>query len=135
MGCDIHAMIEAKHRYNWNLDSEGHWASCGRIKIDRNYDLFARLADVRNYIGVKPISKPRFEDPDIINECEDWYSVCSEDFYCLSKHWAVDAHSHSWVSLRELDSADPELALKARNIVTIHGYNPEEARLIFFFDN
>jgi hypothetical protein len=59
MGCDIHAMVEAKHRYHNQSGDEGHFVSCGRIKINRNYDLFGILANVRNYGNWPFISSPR----------------------------------------------------------------------------
>lgn len=137
MGCDIHAMIEAKHRYRNQPEDEGYWVSCGRLKITRNYDLFGMLANVRNYGNWPFISNPRFAREDI-NECEDWYYICSEDFKALSNMWDTDAHSHSYVTMDELRLirvADVDLADRVNQIVTAHGYSPEEARLVFFFDN
>jgi hypothetical protein len=52
--------------------------------------------------------------------------------------WSTDAHSHSYVTVQELrliEVADIGLVDRVTKVVTAHGYNPDEARLIFFFDN
>lgn len=135
MGCDIHAMVEGKYRYR--SDSEGYWISCGRIKMCRDYDLFARLGNVRNYNGIQPFGDCRFSESEESHPltCEDWWSVCSEDFRALCKDWDGDGHSHSWVTLEELDSAGPEYSEQARKMVAAAGLDPDEGRLVFFFDN
>ena len=70
----------------------------------RNYDLFAILADVRNgsgFAGVdtgdgfNPIFEPRGLPEDV-----------SKDYKQLVDNYGEDGHSHSWVTLEELDSYD-----------------------------
>lgn len=130
MGCDIHAMVEAKYRYQhaemWS------WQSCGRVKIWRDYKLFAKIANVRNYDNAAFIAEHRLAglDPEEFND-----EVCSEDFHLWSKDYGVDGHSHSWVTLDELQTADADLAARCRLIVLAHGLNPADARLTFFFEN
>jgi hypothetical protein len=131
MGCDIHAMVESRYHYS---HGSSFWISCGRLKIDRNYDLFSVLANIRNYNNLPFISNPRL-DSNEVNEAEDWYEICSEDFQALSQKWDCDGHSHSYVTLDELRIVDQELADKMFDVVNAHGYKPEESRLIFFFDN
>jgi hypothetical protein len=79
MGCDIHLHVEVK--------IEGKWQNWTAPNLDRNYDLFAKMADVRNYNqGTVPISKPKGLPEDI--------SVVTKLSY---DHWGVDGHSHSWL--------------------------------------
>src|SRR5690606_18963706 len=142
MGCDIHAMIEARHepKDGWG----GDWHCCGSLKIVRNYELFALLGGARNYgNSVTPIGKDRFTEDQLVECDEDYWDVCSEPFCVRFKKWGEDGHSHSWVTLDELrqaacESIDvPELSEKADAIVRAHGFDPvgENARLVFFFDN
>jgi hypothetical protein len=140
MGCDIHAMIEAKYRYKYATDMWS-WQGCGRIHISRNYTMFAALANVRNANAngeprAEPISEPRLDYSkltDVNRDHDDEY--VSEDFYLWAKDYGQDGHSHSWVTLDELQTADPDLAARCRLIVLAHGLSTEDARLVFFFDN
>ena len=51
MGCDIHFHIELK---NGN-----EWVYYANPSLERNYKLFAFLANVRNDFKIIPISKPK----------------------------------------------------------------------------
>lgn len=107
MGCDIHVCCERK-------TYEGKWVNCDHFKLnpyfdvdgddeeidkwwivpifdDRNYALFATLADVRNYGYIKPISEPRGLPDDI-------HYITKE----LADSWGNDGHSHSYYTLKEL---------------------------------
>jgi len=110
MGCDIHMYTELK--VNNPDNAEGFsWINCDKFMFDkyaqterreelycnhiygwRNYTLFAILAGVRAYSSkVSTISKPRGLPHNInfITKKEyDW--------------WGGDAHSASWLTLREL---------------------------------
>lgn len=130
MGCDIHAMIEARYRYEY-LPGVWSWQSCGELRISRDYTLFARLADVRNDGKAVPIAKPRFDT--IVDDTDD--EVCSETFKLHSLAYGIAGHSHSWVTLDELQTADAELAERCRLIVMAHGLSTTDARLVFFFDH
>lgn len=131
MGCDIHAMVEAKFYYPatdfWS------WQSCGRVHIPRNYGLFAKLADVRNAGTIEPIAPPRLDG--LLANDEHENEQVSEDFWLLAHSWEDDGHSHSWVTLDELKTADPNLAARCRFIVLAHGLEVEDGRLAFFFDS
>jgi hypothetical protein len=134
MGCDIPAMVEAKRTYEY-LPGTWSWTSCGRLHISRNYTLFAQLANVRNNAKVKPISEPRLIDV-FVDEKAEWDDeTTSEDFHALAKDYGVDGHSHSFVTVQELDTVDPLLASKCRMQAMACGHDPETARLVFFFDN
>jgi hypothetical protein len=138
MGCDIHAMIEGKYKYRY-LDDAWSWQSCGRIHIARNYSLFAALANVRNetHDGTRravPIAEPRLDYErltDVKHDHDDEY--VSEDFYLWARDFGQDGHSHSFVTLDELQTADPDLAARCKLIALAHGLS--DARLVFFFDN
>lgn len=132
MGCDIHMWAEILRGYS-QPEFEPEWRAVGRIfkspwhdnkrvpVIDadnyahneiliehpydeRNYDLFAILANVRNgsgFAGVdtgdgfRPISEPR----GIPNDASDYYIQ-------QTKKWWGDGHSHSWLFLHELEDYD-----------------------------
>ena len=110
MGCDIHFYVEK------NVD--GKWISADKWIVDkymdkkveqelydgRNYSLFAILADVRNGYGFagcktgegfKPISSPRGLPVDMSQEVGN-----------RAEMWGLDGHSHSWLTVEELDSYD-----------------------------
>lgn len=107
MGCDIHVCCEFKN-------SKGEWINCDYFKLnpyycpkdiesgeqeweiipiydDRNYSLFATLANVRNYGGTTVISEAR---------------GLPDDIHPLTKKivddWGRDGHTHSYYTLREL---------------------------------
>lgn len=91
MGCDIHGAIEyyAKHRDRWNHERN--------ITVDRWYNLFGVLAGVRNYVNAIPIAEPKGLPKDIDYITEDHFEV-----------WIYNAHSMSWLTLRELQEYDWE---------------------------
>ncbi len=84
MGCDIHLHIEVKVNGKWE-----HYAA---PSIDRDYRLFATMADVRNedhrYV---PISKPKGfpEDASILTRL-------------LREDYEIDGHSDSWLDHNEV---------------------------------
>jgi len=84
MGCDIHMKIEVNQNGGWR----NAWADLPEGIDDRNYNLFAIFADVRNGTWgpeLTPISEPRGLPKD-----------CSLD------ENDVGDHSFSWVGLDEL---------------------------------
>lgn len=58
---------------------------------NRNYGLFALLADVRNYSHNKPITKPKGLPNDL-----------SKEVKADAERWGCDGHSHSYFTLKEL---------------------------------
>lgn len=86
----------------------------------RNYNLFSILADVRNGYGFAgadtgdgfvPIATPRGVPKD------------ASDFYKHEvKDYGVDGHSHSWVSLEELESYNWEQVTVKRGFVDSRNY-------------
>jgi len=114
MGCDIHFFVEKFDGKKWV--SVDKWRPCKyepsvmtiprdkRFYTDRNYRLFAMLADVRNGwgaagvvtgAGVKPISIPRGLPADV-----------SPEIRAASNEHGIGGHSHSWLMLSELKAYD-----------------------------
>lgn len=83
MGCDIHVWTEAKIR--------GKWVALGHPRVNRNYELFALLAGVRNYENIAPISEPR-------GLPEDASEAARFDY----EYDGPDAHSASWIGADEI---------------------------------
>lgn len=83
MGCDIHWHAEVKVNGRWEHYKEG--------RFDRDYNLFARMADVRNGRGIEPIALPRGLPKDITY-------LTNFD----RENWGCDGHSDSWLSAEEI---------------------------------
>jgi hypothetical protein len=131
MGCDIHSRVEVyRERYKMGgEDRGGRWMlledevftnswydpdatyppfreqyTCKPLD-DRNYTLFALLADVRNgrgFAGIRtgnpiiPLDQPRGVPS---NASHGWMEEVES--------WDVDMHSHTWFTLRELLEPNP----------------------------
>lgn len=111
MGCDIHLAVEVRDGSGWQraepfepnpyarfVDEPAEVRQ--RWYHDRNYRLFAMLADVRNGRGTAgvdtgdrliPIDEPRGLPDDV-----------SKEVYEDSAKWGVDGHSHSHFTLAEV---------------------------------
>jgi hypothetical protein len=84
MGCDIHFHTEVK--------VDGTWHHHSNPKIERDYWLFALLANVRNYDDeVQPISDPRGLPSDV--------SVVTQIY---REKDGVDGHSDTWIAANEM---------------------------------
>lgn len=112
MGCDIHLFLERKNNngkwYDANMYRRNAYKTMNPEETTepdferfdfyngRNYDLFAILADVRNYGFIKPISKPRGLPVNASKEIKDelW-------------EWGGDVHSVSYLTLKELLDVRP----------------------------
>lgn len=86
MGCDIHAHFEIK--------VDGEWLHFSQPSIQRNYSLFARIANVRNYYenAIEPISKPKGLPEDISKTTK----------LCFA-YWEDDAHDTTWLNAGEIE--------------------------------
>lgn len=162
MGCDIHMVLEyhddhndvwvGLHNYSLPPDEalqEQSLAYVGFKVTRRNYDLFANLAGVRVYNdGTYP--EPRGIPPD----------AASLTLYRFAQ-WENDAHSASWVSLKEftliyarevkgnlnelvverLEGADEDkphtwaLYREVSGEYISAGDNVDKYRIVFWFDN
>jgi hypothetical protein len=83
MGCDMHLHIE--------LEIDGEWEHYGHPNISRDYTLFAKMADVRNYAEIEPIS--------VAKGVPDDMSKITKLNY---ERWDSDAHSASWLNIVEI---------------------------------
>lgn len=94
MGCDIHAFIEERR-----IGSEDKFWWFASVEINRNYQLFALMAGVRYEVermnGFTPISTPKGLPDDV------GFHVQGE-----SESWEGDGHSHSWLTLDELEKVE-----------------------------
>ena len=134
MGCDIHEFFEVRKNGKWEYvpvqekyevgeaDEDGYrsvdydeYFKDPPLYIGRSYNLFSILADVRNGYGFAgydtgegfvPISKPRGYPKD-----------ASEEARKASEDYDVDGHSHSWVTLAELEAYDWNQTTKHRGYV------------------
>lgn len=108
MGCDIYLFVEVEHDGNWNSvdewETEDGYKSVAYEKQyynGRNYDLFALLANVRNYNDVKPIKCPVGLPDDV-----------SDQVMQKSESYGSDGHSHSYLTLKELIDFDWDQSIK-----------------------
>lgn len=103
MGCDIHMFVEIRNPSTgaWEfVPAEGNapqddwdrknnrWSWFG----GRNYTLFGILADVRGS-SWPPISEPRGIPED-----------ASLEYLSVAYPWKLDGHSHSWLTVAEIDA-------------------------------
>lgn len=136
MGCDIHFYVECKEGEQWFSADE--WTPNKyyemyreserpmtveyerRMYTERNYDLFAILANVRNgrgFAGIKtgegfkPIALPRGLPADVSPE------VRGE-----SDGWGEDGHSHSWLTVQELLDYDWDQSTTHTGVVDAANY-------------
>ncbi len=150
MGCDIHSFAEVKIKHKWRKVGDefslDDWSKryCGKEKEEspfgwRHYSMFAILADVRNSGDYEPISRPKGIPNDICGQIKYEY-----------EEWEDDAHSASYLSLKELLEFDFEKTLSPdgdsyRKILGelffVHLKElqalgePEDVRVVFWFDN
>lgn len=160
MGCDIHLFGEKKVTKKWyRFWKKSLWVSVDKytpnpdygsdpyepkLKIayadriytgGRSYNIFCALAGVRSW---------HFSDsPRIISEPKGMPNDCCPEIKEECKRWGSDGHSHSWLTLRELQEFDwseygttcdkfrEEVIPKLQK----HSKNPENVRIVFWFDN
>jgi hypothetical protein len=130
MGCDIHLFVEQRNGGGWR--SADAWKQDedeplrkrvdyrDALYHDRNYSLFAILADVRNgygFAGVDtgegfvPISDPRGLPDD-----------SSVEVKAESDSWDGDGHSHSYFTVAELLAYDWTRITRKRGVLTLVQY-------------
>lgn len=107
MGCDIHNWFEYKNKNGkWNLIEESEE---DLFYLYRNYALFGALAGVR--VNYKPIVWPRGLPKDLSSYIKD-----------QEKRWGIDAHTKSWLSLRELSDALDNYVAKEFIYLDVYNY-------------
>lgn len=156
MGADIHVFIEQKTIISDNplitewisIDEWEHNPYFEETEVrkpyweDRNYLLFAILADVRNDYNIDPISLPKGLPEDVSPEVKN-----------QSDKEGEDAHTRSWLTLKELleydwqqkfnDDNNEIFPLKEMVIPFVDEFiprliklnEPENIRMVFWFDN
>lgn len=157
MGCDIHAMYERNERIGGRKDTEWFWwTNKGSPELNRDYHLFAALANVRNYGDIEPIAEPKIDlggldwkDPDFQTKFQEKFDgQFSSEFFAWLAWWYPDAHSASFVSLAELKEYEPTDAMHEQSRKSLSeiidklealrqeaGLDDDEVRMVFFFDN
>lgn len=106
MGCDIHFLVQTKRKNReWKNEEiiEDSWCR-------RNYELFAILADIRNYYDIKPICTAKGLPLDLSKEDR-------EDFEARN-----NAHSFSYHSLKDIKEYDWDQIVTLTGMVTINTY-------------
>ena len=125
MGCDIHIYVERRGNKKWhscdyfvpNINYNGTNSEYSRVETcgDRNYSLFATLANVRNYGNTDFICEPKGFPDDASEYVKHEYE--SDDSW---------AHSCSYLTLQELINFQREKhPLKHRGMIS-----PEAQRLL-----
>lgn len=97
MGCDIHLYVEGRKRGTTS------WQPYGGRFSERIYGMFAKLADVRNYSGITPISQPRGVPSDVSWSVKNDYCYFvvdepTEDESCILKGDALEYIQKGWSS-------------------------------------
>ena len=175
MGCDIHTYLEVKV-YKDEQRTNGVWANQDlwirntdrdrypEFNDERKYEisdelwgsrwyyLFAVLAGVRNAWDITPISEPKGFPDDAGEETIEMYN-----------HWSSDAHSSSWLTLKELtewsgweeidhpvddkrtrreilEEFHEKTIARMKSHLKEHHFKqyeirPEDIRMVFWFDN
>ena len=125
MGCDIHIYPEVRqdHRWIYRPIYGNNEPGC--------YKLFGALAGVRSD-ECEPVKPPK-GIPEVL----------SETTLAELKQWGEDAHTHSWLTLTELekyDWKDTGLWSAIENIIWgmrefAEHIGPDNVRIVFWFDN
>ena len=155
MGCDIHSYAEKKVNGKWEKVGEifpmDEWLR-NYYKKDfdespfdwRSYAMFGFLADVRNYSNSEYLSEPKGLPDDISKEVKE-----------KADYWDGDGHSHSFLTVKELIDFDygktffDDMDEQRKNYKSFLGKgffedleilknidkNPENVRVVFWFDN
>ena len=117
MGCDIHSFAEVRKDGIWekvenvfpldDFDKKYYNKDFGSEPFShRSYGLFAWLADVRNYSDITPICEPK-DIPDDVSP------LIAEEY----ESWEWDAHSASWLSVKEMLDVDYAVEIWDRRVV------------------
>ena len=153
MGCDIHSFAERRNKQTnkWekvedafsldNYDKERLKKDKGEHPFDwRSYSMYGFLAGVRNYSCCDPIAEPRGIPDDTTDEVREDY-----------EGWGSDAHTPSFLTAKELlefnydkpvfkgseetyrDNLSGMFFIHLEDLAKLG--NPEDVRIVFWFDN
>lgn len=121
MGCDIHAMIEKRNK--WFNKTKGkyedgfYWVNAGDPQIDRDYEMFSVLGNVRNEDDIPYIAKDRGVPGYDLENGEDYSPDCCTEYFSWYRSWKEDSHSASWVTLKEMKEYDTNQKYHNSNFV------------------
>ena len=128
MGCDIHGWVEVKHHGVQSFD----YKVVDINFINRNYTIFGYLFGVRGDCE-HPIAPKR----GLPSNVSSYVAEESEDY-------GTDGHSHSWISLKEINNAllkeeieftsDWQLLFSLMEKLGNY-YGEDNVRLVVWFDN
>jgi hypothetical protein len=150
MGCDIHLITEIKIDNKWILFDKKIFTDGFNNQVsspfnERNYRVFALLANVRNDYGIKPISPPKGlpDDSEFLNFKIEKYITRKDDIFFDS-----DYHHHSHLTLKEFLEYDYSKIDNKNSIIKFpdeYFYEnlellktlgePDNVRIVFWFDN
>lgn len=145
MGCDIHLHVEVKINDEWYHYNHPNGLFSGSISR-RLYPLFAKMAGVRNYGKIHPISLPKGLPEDITfitkfdysregnnNHDASWFNL--QEIQLLEEWWK----GQSWYVFGHVDTYFDEyfgyLFSNGFNEDTLKINNLQDARFVFWFDN
>lgn len=122
MGADIHMYVERREGDRWValkgrnpyydlLKEQDEVVYQNWIWQGRDYDLFAVLADVRNEFDFVPVSLPKGLPVDVSDIVRSHANIM-----------CFDEHSHTWLSLRELQEYDLNRIVKRSGWVSLHEF-------------
>lgn len=106
-----------------------------RFYTGRNYNLFSALCGVR--------SDHFYNSPRCISEPKGLPVDCSNEVNQVSEEWGSDGHSHNYNTLRELLEFDwsdygqtcDEFINRTIPKLQALSNNPDNVRIVYFFDN
>lgn len=136
MGCDIHGIAEVQYAFD-------RWIEVENMPDDRNYPLFAALADVRNNLYVIRDGEPAYIESLVPRR--GFPGGCSAILAFVNS----DNHSFSWTTPEEVlswEGWDQKLrdGLKLREICSEFliwcerlqkEHSDKNCRIVFWFDN
>ena len=102
MGCDIHVATQRRVGDKWERVERVVKGEREELFGDRNYVLFAVLANVRNRWGITPIAEPRGFPEDFFAECKG----TDDDGFLTHEGTWMGCHSYSWLTLSEIETYD-----------------------------
>lgn len=128
MGCDIHLSVETKDRYN------AFSTLIRDFDLDRNYAMFAAMANVRNYDSSDFVSEPRGLPEDMrIFDRERFLQVAEYSFSYLS----ADEYKRALSIAKSNTESIQEIGIRYKALECLLDFitsNGIEARIIFGFD-
>ena len=94
MGCDIHVYLEYKNRDQSGWNKDWNTLAFDGLFIQRDYTLFALMANVRNYDNITPVSEQKGIPSDINWATKNRYYLHIDSKHLdLAKKWVNSGQS------------------------------------------